>query len=1050
MSLDRTAISPISLKRFNVYHCVVLNGLRPFFSSAAFFFCSFLLSSCLLFLVIRCSFRARHVFLKSENVRCDLNPQYSDRPVTRESTMAMTDATHKTLSDGIERWKTKNFYLSMVKYIICNVLRILLYIAAYVMRKCSSLFESLSDDLKAIENAEDSAEKTIKNRCDAYCLSNYTNKREELKEEKQIINNTVNEVIDKQSNYDTNHINKHEELKEEEKNINNTVNKLIDKQSNSHTNHINKHEELKEEEKNINNTINELIDKQSNSHTNHINKYEELKEEKKIINNTINELIDKQSNSYTNHINKNEQKEANNIGNVVNELIDNVAIDENNGQSVFEHNIVTEQQLLNGVANIVNSTLNKESDSQISEESREHSNSEEIEEKVEEKNITGNVIESARVRKRFGIKNTAILLITKTIKENNLKDKRFRMENELNRNKMLNNGKPYRDKDEILTSKSDSFKRERESSLKNEPENTDCLLKVANDSCIKDIAIVSPSKYKNDSKNLDIHKSKESMENERKINGNEKWVMKNNVDHGVNDVGNESKKPITKTENASVENNNEHMKNINSDENKILITNTENMNTTNNDECWDNYNVSKNKEPITKTAENMIIKSKDESLSNNEGRENRKSITKTENMTTKNNSEPKENNNSYEHKKSITKTEKMLNIFEVKDDIFGLPSKFSLAHCVCEDFHNSFGTTADFKFKFGNIGKLMDLNLRVSDVGHIIHKEQHIFYLVVKRKMSQKPLLSSLEIALYNLRKQMNDCKLTKLAISKYGFEEFNLMDVKALISKIFALSNIEITICLKSSKLETEHINPPKINFTSKQLWEMEKQTDLIIFININAVYLDDWNDKVVEYINAKYPFKERLLQDINVKPVTAGDVLLYKIDTEVLFCIFIQSIDQHPSYCKSLEDAFQEMKSQLTGYRYLAIQQDPLNHKTNMHHFARNLAMLKSVFSNRNAEIWICGDTEQHNTLQYQQYKKIVTDAIDVGHKRHSKTSSRSRNKLDRKRHSINSNNSNTSKHDSEENHYCKNTPDVNAVKYLNQEEISSNNYITENWDN
>jgi len=45
------------------------------------------------------------------------------------------------------------------------------------------------------------------------------------------------------------------------------------------------------------------------------------------------------------------------------------------------------------------------------------------------------VIESARVRKRFGIKNTAILLITKTIKENNLKDKRFRMENELNRNK---------------------------------------------------------------------------------------------------------------------------------------------------------------------------------------------------------------------------------------------------------------------------------------------------------------------------------------------------------------------------------------------------------------------------------------------------------------------------------------------------------------------------------------------------------------------------------------------------------------------------------------
>lgn len=32
------------------------------------------------------------------------------------------------------------------------------------MRKCSSLFESLSDDLKTIDKTEVSAEKTIKNR----------------------------------------------------------------------------------------------------------------------------------------------------------------------------------------------------------------------------------------------------------------------------------------------------------------------------------------------------------------------------------------------------------------------------------------------------------------------------------------------------------------------------------------------------------------------------------------------------------------------------------------------------------------------------------------------------------------------------------------------------------------------------------------------------------------------------------------------------------------------------------------------------------------------
>lgn len=835
----------------------------------------------------------------------------------------MADATNKTLSDGVERWKTMDFYLSMVKYIICNVLRILLYIAAHMMRKCSSLFESLSDDLKTIDKIEDSAEKTIKNRCDAYCFSNHINKNEELNEEKKITNNTVNK----------------------------------------------------------------LIDKESNSHTNHIDKNEERKEATNIIND------------------------------VVNELIDNVII-ENDGQSIFEHNMVTKQKLINGViANIVNSnsTLNEEPISQILEESvKEHSNSEDREENVNEKINSGDEIESPRVRKRFGVKNTAILLIAKTIKENKLKDKQFKIE--LNRIKMLNNGNPHRDKDVIFRNKSNSFKKEKESSLKNEPEKTDCS-EEANNSYSKDTAIGSTPKYKSDIKNLEIHKNKESLENQCEINKKEKWIIQNNVDHLVNNDGNESLKPTAKTEHIMITKNNDvHWKNFD-DYDNIPITMTENIIATNNDECWDNYNVCENKEPIIKT----------------------------ENMTTKNNSELQEKNDNYENKTSIVKTEKILKIFEIRDDIFSLPSTFSLAHCVTEDFNNAFGMTADFKFKFGHIGALMDLNLHVSDVGHIFHNEQHVFYLIVKRKMSQKSLLCSLEIALYNLRKKMNDLKLTKLAITKYGFESYNMFDVKSMISKIFALSNMEVTICLTSSKLETEHIKQPKTNFTYKHLWEMEKQTDLIIFINMCTMYSENWNDKVVEHINAKYPFKERLLKDINIKPMAPGDILSYKIDTEVLFCIFIKPFDQNPSYFRCLEKAFQEMKSQLTGYRYLGIQQDPLNHKTNIHNLSRNLIMLKSVFNNRNAEIWICGDTDQHNSFQYQQYKKTVTDAIDVNHKRSSRTSAKSRTKSDKKRHSTNSN---TSKHDSTENYYCKTTTDVNSVEHLNQEQTSIDNYITENF--
>lgn len=38
-----------------------------------------------------------------------------------------------------------------------------------------------------------------------------------------------------------------------------------------------------------------------------------------------------------------------------------------------------------------------------------------------------------------------------------------------------------------------------------------------------------------------------------------------------------------------------------------------------------------------------------------------------------------------------------------------------------------------------------------------------------------------------------------------------------------------------------------------------MEPQTDLIMFINMEQMYLNDWKDEVVENINAKYPFKDR-----------------------------------------------------------------------------------------------------------------------------------------------------------------------------------------------
>lgn len=106
-------------------------------------------------------------------------------------------------------------------------------------------------------------------------------------------------------------------------------------------------------------------------------------------------------------------------------------------------------------------------------------------------------------------------------------------------------------------------------------------------------------------------------------------------------------------------------------------------------------------------------------------------------------------------------------------------------------------------------------------------------------------------------------------------------------------------------------------------------------------------------------------------------GDVWTYKFDEEVLFCIFFTHNNR--SYFECLEKAFKTIKSQLTGYRYLGIQQDPIDYSYKMHNISRHLTLIKSVFSSHDAEIWICGDTSTHKS-QVQQFQKVVNDAIEM----------------------------------------------------------------------
>lgn len=52
---------------------------------------------------------------------------------------------------------------------------------------------------------------------------------------------------------------------------------------------------------------------------------------------------------------------------------------------------------------------------------------------------------------------------------------------------------------------------------------------------------------------------------------------------------------------------------------------------------------------------------------------------------------------------------------------------------------------------------------------------------------------------------------------------------------------------------------NIPVIKTILENVWELDTDVDIILFIDMDIVYLDDWEDEVVERVNDRYPFKDR-----------------------------------------------------------------------------------------------------------------------------------------------------------------------------------------------
>ena len=137
-------------------------------------------------------------------------------------------------------------------------------------------------------------------------------------------------------------------------------------------------------------------------------------------------------------------------------------------------------------------------------------------------------------------------------------------------------------------------------------------------------------------------------------------------------------------------------------------------------------------------------------------------------------------------------------IREENRDLFTVPQGYYLAHCISNDFALGAGIAKQFNEVYNMREKLhMFGKLACITVGEAFLID-NVFNLVTKEKAYQKPTYNDIEEAIYDMWCQMDELKITKLAIPQLGcgLDRLDWREVKQIIERIFKDTDVEILVC--------------------------------------------------------------------------------------------------------------------------------------------------------------------------------------------------------------------------------------------------------------
>ena len=139
-----------------------------------------------------------------------------------------------------------------------------------------------------------------------------------------------------------------------------------------------------------------------------------------------------------------------------------------------------------------------------------------------------------------------------------------------------------------------------------------------------------------------------------------------------------------------------------------------------------------------------------------------------------------------------------MNLIETKNDLFSVPQGYYLAHCISSDFSLGAGVAK-------KIDEIFNMREKLNKQGHTFKGRvgialciDNVFNLVIKKVKYDSAQYSDLEDAIYDMKYQMEEKYISKLAIPHIGCgkEGFEWSIVRNILTDVFDDMNVEILVC--------------------------------------------------------------------------------------------------------------------------------------------------------------------------------------------------------------------------------------------------------------